>query len=451
MSYLFVFRTSPDVDHIAPLAWKLLEEGHEVHGVVSPGYDASGDYRIGLLRNYPRFVLHETRPPGARRGGLRERLRNLAAHVRCSLPYALTLLATKRVRCVGVEWGYGLPPAYDRPFSGRGAVAVLRSLARSFGDGRADPHQVRGSFIAAARLLGVPTVCLPHGLNVKLDAATSDEAAARLAEGPLDWSDRNSFSVVVLNTEHQRKWHIEHAMGDPAVMKTWGSLRWSPEWFEMNRRLAPRFDWPESSDRLRVVYMAPKWRNLVHADEAAELLRRIQELDFVSVAVMGHPRVNAGERPKDGSTDPLRDHPDIDWSHIHDVTGVNSVSLIEAADVVVDIGSSIGLEVIMQGKVLINPTYIHDLTTFFDTVEGAAVTAHSADEVTAYLRSHADGAQHQVERSAYDELMRHAVYGSRGAPFDVLGEYAMNMQALATHKAPVLETAPPRETAQAHG
>ena len=405
MNYLLVFRGYPDLDHMAPLAWKLLEDGHQVHVMASPKLTRGDDHRLELLKGYPGFHLREA-------GGLRR-----------TLPYALGLLALRRVRCVGVEWGTG-PPA--------GAKAFLRTLAASLAPSSRDAHQTRTVFVAAARLLRIPTVCLPHGLNIKLDAATNDDAAARLAEGPLSWEDRNRFEAFVLNTDHHRNWYIDHARGDPEVMQTWGSLRWSPEWFELNRRLAPPFSWPERSDRLKVIYMVPKWGNRVHVQAAVDLLERIHRLDFVSLAVMGHPRVAIDAAVANGATgDPLADHPGIDWDAVHDVTGVNSVSMIEACDVVVDIGSSIGIEVLMQGKTLVNPTYIHELTTFFDTVEGAAVVARSADEVADYLAAHAEGRPHQVPPEAYQELMRQAVYGSRPEPYDVLQEYATRMGRMA--------------------
>jgi hypothetical protein len=406
VSYLFVFRAPPDIDHMTPLAWRLLEEGERVHAVVQSSYDPNGDHRLALLQGYEGFRLHRLGP------------------LRGTLPFALALLKRERVRLLALDWGSGLPPAFERLRSPAGALAVLRSLVRSVVK-RKDPVHVRSNFAAAARVLGIPTVCLPHGLSVKLDGVSNTTVEKLLEDGPLPWSDRNRFSAFVFNTEHHRQWYLDNAMGDPEVMQTWGSLRWSPTWFEKNRELAPPFEWPERTDKLKVVYMVPKWRNRVHADEAVELLRRLQELDFVSIGVMGHPR------PAWGSADPLRSNPDIEWSRIHDVTGVSSVSLIAAADVVIDVGSSIGLEVVMQGKVLVNPTYVHELETLFDSVEGAAVVAQSADEVVEYLRAHAGGAPHVVDQRARDELMRETVYGSREAPFDVLEEYASRVKALA--------------------
>jgi hypothetical protein len=277
----------------------------------------------------------------------------------------------------------------------------------------------------AARLMGVPTVCLPHGLNIKLDAAATRQAQQLLAEKPYDWRDRNRFAAYVLNTEHHRQWHLDYAMGDPDVLETWGSLRWAPEWFERNRAIAPAYEWPGGEGRLKVIFMVPKWQKRVDGDAVIELVAALQALDFVSLAVKGHPR------PEDGSADPLRADARIDWSRVTDASDRDSVSLIAAADVVIDIGSSIGIETLMQRKVLVNPTYLHELTTFFDQVEDSCVVARSANEVVSYLRSHAAGAPHEVPPEAYDEILRRGVYASKDRPFDVLSLYARRVSGLA--------------------
>jgi hypothetical protein len=410
VSHLIVFRTSPDIDHMAPLAWKLLEEGEEVHAVISPGYDPNGDHRLAFLRTYPRFHQHRV-----------GRLSN-------TLPYALGMLARHRVQVVAVEWGFGLADGYDRVRSRAGLRAVLRSLVRSLRLGpRLDPHQTRVNYLVAARLLRRTRVCLPHGLSIKTDSATTDDVRAALANGGLDWSDRNRFTRFVFNTEHHRRFLLEHANGDPAVMETWGSLRWSPSWFELNRRLAPAYEWPEAGDRLKVVFMLPKWRNQVHADEVVALVKRLQELPFVSLAIKGHARLEYG------SADPLRADPDVDWSRITEVSKVDSVSLIKSADAILDVGSSIGLEVVLQDKLLVNPFYIHELRTLFDEIPGSCTLAADADQVVEALEAAAQGEVLKPAPEALDELLRRAVYGERD-PFDVPQFYYDRLQALATER-----------------
>jgi hypothetical protein len=411
MSYLFVFRTYPDIDHMAPLAWRLLEDGEEVHAVVEPGYGVEGDYRLSLLSGYERFHLYETAPSGTGR---------VRALWRTSLPWAMLLLVRTRARLVAVEWGYG--------FRARNRVvgfarALVRSVVR-----RRERQQVRANIMAAARLLGRRVVCLPHGLNIKLPVEPGPGEPVDTWSLSYDWPDRARVDAYVLNTELHRNWFLERAGGDPEVMQTWGSLRWDPRWFELNRRLAPRYDWPPDGEgRVKVVFMVPKWHNRVDADAVVDLVQRLQEMPEVSLAIKGHPR------SEDGSADPLRQDPAIDWSRIHDVSTLDSVSVIAAADVVIDVGSSIGIETVMQDRVLLNPTYTHGLVTYFDEIEGSCVVARTPEQVLAYLREHAAGRPHRVPEEARAELLRRAVYGSQPEPFDVIDLYARRVRELAEH------------------
>ncbi|MEA2255277.1 MAG: hypothetical protein QOG35_1322 [Solirubrobacteraceae bacterium] len=423
MSYLIVFRTYPDIDHMAPLAWTLLDGGEEVHAVISPGHDPAGDHRLGLLRTFPAFHLHEVWPA-------RDRGRGAAIRgtLRSTIFHALWLIVRHDVRVVCVEWGYGLREGYERLRSLAGVRDVARSFVRSLRLApRRDPHQTRTNFLVAGRLLGRATVCLPHGVSIKLEAAVNEELRLALLNGGLDWRDRNRFSAYVLSTEHHRRLHLEHARGAPAIMQTWGSLRWAPQWYAINRALVAPYAWPATEDRrLRVVFMVPKWRNRVDAGAVVDLVGRLHAHPVVSLAIKGHPR------PKDGSADPLRAEPSIDWTRIHDVEGVDSVALIAVADVVVDVGSSIGIEVLLQGRTLVNPFYLHEVRTLFDEIPGTCVRAASADEVVAYLEAHAAGAAHRASPEALAELMRRAVYGDRPEPNDVLSHYRERVRELAT-------------------
>jgi hypothetical protein len=428
VSYLLVFRAYPDVDHMAPLAWTLLEGDEEVHGVVSPGYDPEGDHRLRFLATYPGFHLHEIWPAPRRPGRARRWSASVLGTLRSTVFHAIWIVARHDVRVVGVEWGYGFREGYEHLRSLTGVRDVARSVLRSLRLApRRHPYQTRTNFLVAARLLGRATVCLPHGLSIKLDAASNRELERTVAAGGLDWSDRNRFTAYVLNTEHHRLIHLEHARGDPGVMQTWGSLRWAPEWFEINRRLVGPSSWPQGSgNRLKVVFMVPKWRNRVDADAVADLVKRLQDHAQCSLAIKGHPR------PKDGNADPLRTDPRIDWTRIHDASRVDSVALIAAADVVVDIGSSIGIEVVLQGKVLVNPFYLHEIRTLFDDIPNSCVRAASPEAVLRYLDAHAAGAPRRATPAAVAALMRRAVYGDRPEPYDVLDHYRDRVRELAT-------------------
>jgi len=399
--------------------WKLLEEGEEVHAIVTGGYNADGDYRLAFLRSYERFHLVTIR-------GVAGERRRVSYALRDNLAAAVLYIRRHRVQLVAVEWGGGPPPGLDRPFF-RACLGAIRSevkrLARN--RGRPNPWLTRDDFMVAAKLLRRSLVCLPHGLNVKLDAMTTTESEI-LRKGPYPWYDRNRFDVHVLNTEEHRQWHLDHAVGDANVMQTWGSARWDSTWFEVNRRIAPPFEWPEQGRGcLKVVFMVPKWEKRVDADAVVELVQALQSLEFASIAIKQHPR------PEDGSAEPLRKNPHVDWRLIHDVSSVDSVPLIEAADVIVDVGSSIGIEVLMQEKVLVNPTYLHALTTFFDDIPGVCVVASTTAQVVDYLGAHARGERFEVDPAAYEQLLQRAVYGSQLKRFDVLDLYYRRLTELA--------------------
>lgn len=414
MSYLFLFRAYPDVDHIAPLAWKLLERGERVHAVISPGYDGAADPHIRFLARHERFVLHEPWRAGRARRWLRS-----------TFPYARRLLKRSGARLLVVEWGSG--PRFSSASRGGRLPAIARRLSGSVLKAhRADPQEIRSNLVLAAAARGLPMVALPHGVSIKLEGML---VAGRKPEEvgdskPLDWRDRGRFTAYVYDSEEQVSHHRTYANGDASAVQAWGSLRWSPEWFELNRALAPAFAWPDPGAELKVVLMAPKWRNRASADATADLVRGIQQQPFVSLAVKGHPR-------KEGSLGPLREAEGIDWSRIHDVSAIDSVPLIAASDVVIDVGSSIGLEVVMQGKVLLNPSFLHEIKTVFDVVEGSCVRAESREEALAYLRRHREGSPHRVAEAALSELMRRCVYAGEREPFDVVGRYADRVQALA--------------------
>ncbi len=409
MSYLFLFRAYPDIDHIAPLAWKLLEADEEVHALISPGYDPRGDHRLEFLASHEGFHLHA---PWVRRSPL--------GMLRATFPYAFYLLLRHRARLLAVEWGSG---PRVRGVRSRGALtATVRRLVGSVAAAwRPDAQQVRANLVLAAALLDRPIVALPHGVSVKLDGLTlrhEDE------DGAPDWADRNRFALCAYESNEHLLMHLETKSGDSEILEALGSLRWSPQWFELNRGIAPQFRWPEDDGRLRVVMMAPKWRKGVYADAARGLFAALATLDFVSLGVKGHPR-------KAGSLDPLKEIAGVDWGRIYDVSSVDSVPLIGAADVIIDVGSSIGLEVVMQGKVLLNPAYIHAATTVFDEVDGSCVRAESANEVVEYLHRHHAGSSYSISPSVLDELRRRCVYAGSAEPYDVPSRYAERVRAIA--------------------
>ena len=55
MKYLFHLNTFNDIDHIAPVIWKILENGGYVDVIFLSEFDFKSDYRIIFLLEYDRF------------------------------------------------------------------------------------------------------------------------------------------------------------------------------------------------------------------------------------------------------------------------------------------------------------------------------------------------------------------------------------------------------------
>src|SRR2546421_46619 len=56
-NFLFLLRTDPDIDHIAPLIWKCLEQGERTYVTFVEGFPYANDYRIQFLMKYPNFKV----------------------------------------------------------------------------------------------------------------------------------------------------------------------------------------------------------------------------------------------------------------------------------------------------------------------------------------------------------------------------------------------------------
>ena len=95
---------------------------------------------------------------------------------------------------------------------------------------------------------------------------------------------------------------------------------------------------------------------------------------------------------------------------------MHSPSLIGWADCVIVFGSSIGLEVVLQNKFLINPTFFHSNTTLYEYF-GASHDVRTIGELNEVLQSIRNGST-KNDRNAIDALLSEIVYAG-GRKYDV--------------------------------
>lgn len=406
---LFILRTYNDVDHMTPVIWRFVRSGARPVLVFHTSFDYDSDYRIDFLRRQGELEIHRfadreyERHERSGRGALsritagwyslkRNRPRQWAGRIYRRLffdcSWEMRWLREKEIGAAVFEWS--APGA-------RGDVVER--------------------FFFAAKALGLPTISLPHGCNIYVNADVDRRFRKRAANGrPPDFSDRNAFDVYVVQSPHHRDQYIRSGLF-PWKVHAWGSARFCSEWHRANLDICGEFH-PrvEPGRRVRVVAMLPHWDYNVDKMASLGLLTRLAQESWIHLVVKEHTRGATGRLPSSWKNQQA--HRD----NVEMVNDAHSPALVAWSDAVVSFGTSIGVEVLLQGKVLVNPHYLDSNHSVFEAT-GAGVQAAGDSEVLAALQAVRSGEDlTQAYCDAKNRLFRAVIYGGRD-PFDVLNHY----------------------------
>lgn len=421
-NFLFLLRTYAELDHLTPLMWKCLEKDDRVMVIAHHTLPYHDDYRIRFLETYPGFEV--LRIPGANSSS---RLIRLASRLIWTVPRAHALLERYRISACFVASRSGVGPPNREP----SLQEVERGrMARAYVPGRVDRQILLGrvlkplstSVLAAARESGVRTFCLPHGVGTRL---TPRHKRGRLdlmrqAAGgtpPPDW--RAEFTSYVFASELHRQREIEHGGLDPTMAQAWGSLRFSPQWLEVQDRIIGDVVIPSGSEhQLRVLCLVPKPHHLVERGAVEDLLLSLARRGDVLLVVKPDPsRGGLG----DEIAQRLQQHSTV-W-----LAGKSQTSpLIRNTDVTIVEGSSVAIEALVRGKHLIYMSYFRPLPSVYDESGGCLVARAEAD-VHTFLNLIVRHTPPVVDANARARLLSDLVYGG-SEPFDVPEYYYAAIQ-----------------------
>ena len=345
---LFLLRSYKDIAHITPIIWKCSQSGSVCYFMFVDS-EPKNDYRINFIKKNGAINIQSKTINFYHRRiresfSLNSLLKILDLIVSCTL--GNYFLRKHSIDVVVTEW------------SGK----TGREKAK---------YILRAAFINKLRVYSVP-----HGYNIytNLDVSkTVIDLKSKTGRWP-DFSSRNAFTSYVVQHDSTRK--LCEAYGiKKDKLSVLGSARFCREWFMINDKISNSIVNNQLDNTFfKIVFFLPQWDYNVNRKECFRLIVALSEIPGLFIRLKGSTREIANlyddEESKFFSTD------NVVFSK-----NESSVYLIKWANVVVNFASSIGLEAVMQKKLIINPKYLHSNATIFDNSD-VTINCESLDAVT---------------------------------------------------------------------
>ena len=399
MTLVFFLRHFNDVDHISPIIWECVEQDDDVLAVLlDTAYPNESDPRLQFLNEYDNFEsstvddfldiswgdemfkLQENDTEPSRR--FYRYLRRLLQKTSLSNRYAVPALRNVDPTACVFEWG---PP--------------LRTS--------------HAEFYLAAQELDIPTLSVPHGAHIYTHIDIKPFRARAAEEGRQIMASRNGYDAYVEQSPYHKESNTVFGI-NPKNHYLIGSARYYPEWQSINEEFYDRYTPKEQTgDRLNVVFMLPHWNYHVDKEKTTSLLSELAAKDWLYLVIKDHTR---GDSLPPDVYETIAEVPQAEI-----IADVASVSLIKWSDVVVNFGSSIGVEAFLQGKDHLYPAHLHSNNTVFDKSEAGYHSDSNAATVQTLKTIH-KGEADPVSAERVQELYQLMIYGGK-EEFDVLQKY----------------------------
>ena len=386
--YVFFVQLDLDIDHIAPIAYKLAKTNPNKVLIVSTNilWDIKNDYRLRHLKDVLKIevkYIHQIQR------GLFPLIRMM--RVLLCLPKWILLRVPDRV------WSDFYSKVTGRIIDETWAASFLQSVkARAIVFDEGQPQGNLSVLSNAALSLGIPRVVVPTANNV----------LKSLRPKSPDYS-KSDYTIL------PHRLTLPPDERDPRL-KVLGCMRYCDEWEKLNSSLVreafPGQDLPHEPGKLKVLVFGRHTKNF---SENHSTVQRVCALDFITTIYKRKPRTTAPRK-------------------LYEVGYNNypSSRLIQWADVVICSISSIVLDVLYYNKIFIYPKYIApDETATFEDYN-ACWKVESEEELLAALETiHGNRNFRPYTADDVNSFYRDAVCNGDRAN-DILGAYADLIQPL---------------------
>ncbi|HVW63731.1 MAG TPA: hypothetical protein VHB01_01860 [Nitrosospira sp.] len=348
MKALFFLRHYNDIDHITPVISKWIEAGHQCDVILIGNPKFRQDHRIKFLNRLDRVRIahiHDLLPLFE---FLKWRLQILLliGTVRRAFtrPFIRALANAYDARKREPIWRSTARRLLERSFTGTGEGVVVFDWITKDSPVSLEWVEI---VVSTARTMGFSTVSLPHGdsphvnqlirrheCNLKPDALF---AAARIFD-----------KLVVPNELCARRFR---PFLDDQSIAILGSPRYCDEWLGKLAQLSPAGPPTGSDRRLKVAMFLRKNDFTIFWEEVGEVVEMIAA--FPGVELMIKPHTRGGWRQP--LTSSLRQMPNVSVAE----ENVHSVHLMNWADVIIDLATSVVFEAVKARKPVLAADYLH--------------------------------------------------------------------------------------------
>lgn len=392
-SFVFFVQLEPDIDHIAPIVWRLARDNAAEIRIVSTNvlWNITTDYRLKFLRKLPGVTVDYVHYLGI--GGIfwfraMEWLLRLPAAILRTIPINI--------------WSWYYFNISAKVVCRDKAAAFFRAVqARCVIVDEAQPNS--STIYAAARDARVPvvTVQTANGVLMREQMHVRD---------PIE----NTDYMILPN-------RLADGYEDDPRIEVLGCMRYCGEWASINGALVsesfPAAELPRTDGKLNVLILGWIGKKFVRQHPTVE---KVFALPFVDAVFKARPR----------TTTPRKLYEDGD-------DGYPTVRLIQWADVVVTSVTSVVLEAMYQKKPIIYVKYIAPEETATFERYGACWQVGSDGELEETL-----GAFHRsrpssdaAKRGEVEHYLEDAVYTGQPATTDILTRYSDFLKCIAATSA----------------
>lgn len=350
MKALFFLRHYNDIDHITPVIAKWVERGHVCDIVMISKKRFDGDYRVEFLKKLKGVRIAHLRDLLSLVEFTKWRLQTLLL-VRSSYRSFLGPLVKVLARLYHAKrrestWLLTTRCLLERTFpDGKKGVVVFDWIERN-SEICVEWVEI---LVGTARSQGLGTISLPHG--------DSPHASQLIRHGEWQLKPDTSFSaagmfdkVVVPNELCSQRFR---PFLDNQKLIVLGSPRYCEEWLAKLATLMPSSPLKRSDSRLKVVIFLRKANFTTFWEEVGEVVQMIATFPGVELAIKPHTR--GGWKQSLTKDTALRRLTNV--TMIGD--NIHSIHLLQWADVIIDLATSVAYEAIRTGKPVLAADYLH--------------------------------------------------------------------------------------------